>query len=371
MYKTFDVVILGAGINGVAIAKALAMSGKKVLVVEKTHIAAGASSHSSRLIHGGLRYLENFEFSLVKEALHDQKYLLDRYPDLVTLRPFYLPVYKNSKRPVWMIRVGLWLYGFFSQHGHQPAKVSKEDFLTQFDALRAENLKSVFRYFDGKTNDNALTHKIAQEAEEAGACILEQSEVSALHIQDNTIVLHLKEEVIHTKVLINATGAWVDEVNAKFHLPSSNTIEKLSGIHLVIDKVLVPDPLILETLSKRIFFMIPEEETTLIGTTERHEDANVDDVTIADEDIDYLLKQSNAYLKTALKRADIKEVFIGVRPIIKSQKDPTHMSREYKLDLHQIGENKILHIYGGKLTTFHSLAQKVLDVLACKDKANI
>jgi len=363
MHKKYDMVILGAGINGVAIAKALASSGKKVLVVEKTDIAAGASSRSSRLIHGGLRYLENFEFALVKEALHDQKYLLNTYPDLVKLRPFYLPIYKNSKRPAWMIRLGLWLYGFFAEHGHKPSSVPKENFLTQFKALKAHNLRTVFRYFDGKTDDDALTHRVAQEAKDAGAQILEHTQVTSLQVKDAAIELRIHGSFIQTQVLINATGAWVDEVNAKFNLPSSYTIEKLSGIHLVIGKVLVPDPLILETSTKRIFFMIPEEDTTLIGTTERSESCKVDEIKVNDEDIEYLLRESNVYLKTALKRDDIKEVFIGTRPIIKSKKDVSKMSREYKLDLHCLGSSKVLHIYGGKLTTFPSLAQKVLKVL--------
>ena len=163
MRKKYDMVILGAGINGVGIAKALASKGKKVLVIEKSHIAAGASSHSSRLIHGGLRYLENFEFGLVREALQDQKYLLNTYPELVKLRAFYLPIYQNSKRPVWMIRLGLWLYGFFAQHGHTPTEVRKKEFLQQFKAIKADQLQAVFRYFDGKTDDNALTHEVAKE----------------------------------------------------------------------------------------------------------------------------------------------------------------------------------------------------------------
>lgn len=357
-------VILGAGINGVAIAKALASSGKKVLVVEKTHIAAGASSKSSRLIHGGLRYLENFELSLVKEALGDQKYLLETYPDLVKLHPFYLPIYKNSKRPAWMIRMGLWLYSFFAQHGHKSEEVGKENFLREFTAIKEHHLKTVFRYFDGKTDDDALTHRVAQEAKDLGVDILEHTEVTSLQCEENAIVLQIQNILMHTPVLINATGAWVDEVNAKFNLPSSYTIEKLSGIHLVIGKVLVPHPLILETSTKRIFFMIPEKESTLIGTTERSENCKIDEVTIHDDDIEYLLRESNAYLKTALTRHDIKEVFIGVRPIIKSQKEPSDMSRESKIDLHHFGESKVVvHIYGGKLTTFHSLAKKVLKVL--------
>lgn len=363
MHKKYDMVILGAGINGVAVAKALASSGRKVLVIEKNHIAAGASSNSSRLIHGGLRYLENLEFSLVKEALHDQKYLLDTYPDLVKLRSFYLPIYKNSKRPVWMIRMGLWLYGFFSQHECKPDEIEKENFLTQFNAIKNDSLRTVFRYFDGKTDDNALTHKIAEEAKELGVEIVEHTQVTSLIIDATAIKLQINNSFIHTPVLINATGAWVDEINTKFKLPSSYTIEKISGIHILIGKVLIPDPLILETSTKRIFFMIPEKDSTLIGTTERKESSDVDDIKIHNDDIEYLLRESNVYLKNKLKREDIKELFIGTRSIIKSKKDVTDMSREYKLDLHHLGNNKVLHIYGGKLTTFPSLSKKVLDIL--------
>ena len=356
-------VIIGAGINGVGIAKALAESGKHVLMVEKSHIAAGASSHSSRLIHGGLRYLENYEFSLVREALHDQKYLLNTYPDLVKLHPFYLPLYKYSKRPVWMIHLGLWFYGFFARHCHKPQKVGKEDFLNKFPAIKAEDLKAVFRYYDGKTDDDALTHRVAKEAKALGVNILELTQITSLSIEENNIALRIDNNIIHTNILINATGAWIDETNAKFNLPSSYTIEKLSGIHIVIAGVIVPQPLLLETSSKRIFFMIPEADQTIIGTTERSENGKVDDIHIHDEDIMYLLRESNIYLKTSLTQEDIKEVYIGTRPVIKSKKDINSMSREYKLDLHTIGENRVLHVYGGKLTTFHTLAKNVLKIL--------
>ncbi len=365
MNKEYDVIILGAGINGVASAKALAEGGKSVLIIEKNHIASGASSHSSRLIHGGLRYLENFDFALVKEALKDQKYLLDTYPELVRLRPFYLPLYNDSRRPAWMIRLGLWLYGFFARHNKKAQKVLTEDFKKEFKAVNTQNLVAVFRYFDGKTDDDKLTHKIAQEAQVAGADILEGIQIISLIVEDEYNRLVTEQGCVETKTLINATGAWVDEINEKYNLPSSFTIEKLSGIHLVIDSVLVPQPLILETASKRIFFIIPEEECTLIGTTERSEVSLVDDIRVNDEDIDYLLKESNRYLNQPLSRADIKEVFIGTRPIIKSTKNPSEMSRESKLDLHHLGKVRVLHIYGGKLTTFPSLGKKVKDLL-CK-----
>ncbi|MDA3908899.1 MAG: FAD-dependent oxidoreductase, partial [Sulfurimonas sp.] len=360
----YDVVILGAGINGVAIAKALAIAGKKVLILEKNHIAFGASSNSSRLIHGGLRYLEQYEFSLIRESLQDQKYLLDTYPSLVKLRPFYFPIYHNSKRPDWMIGLGLWLYSLFAKHGNKASKVSKEEFFSEFKNIKDNNIRAIFKYYDAKTDDDALTHKIASEAQDEGVTILEETQLQKLQINDDIITLETTQEVFETNLLINATGAWIDEINKEFHLPSSYTIEKLSGIHIVIDSLLIPEPLLLETASKRIFFMIPEGETTIIGTTERSENSNVDDIKINNEDIEYLLQESNKYLKTELRASDIKEVYIGTRPIIKSKKEISQMSREYKLDLHHIANSRVLHIYGGKLTTFTSLARKVVKLLS-------
>ncbi|MBT5934448.1 MAG: FAD-dependent oxidoreductase [Sulfurimonas sp.] len=363
MDKKYDTVIIGAGINGVAIARALALSGKKVLIVEKSHIAAGASSNSSRLIHGGLRYLENFEFSLVKEALLDQKYLLKTYPGLVKQCPFYLPIYKGSKRPFWVIGLGLWLYGLLAYHKEKPTEVSKIEFLKQFEAIKKKNLRKIYKYFDAKTDDNLLTHTIAEEARNAGTEILEYTQITRIDVSKTLITLQINNDVVQTNILINSAGAWIDEVNTTFNLPSSYTIEKLSGIHLIINRALVPQPLILETSTKRIFFIIPDKDATIIGTTERSEDMQVDDIVINNEDIEYLLNQSNAYLNIVLTNDDIQEVYIGTRPIIKSKKNLSKMSREYKLDLHRIGQNKILNVYGGKLTTFHSLSKKAFKIL--------
>ncbi len=363
MQSQYDVIVLGAGINGLATAKAMAEEGRSVLVIEKDSIAAGASSHSSRLIHGGLRYLEQYEFALVKESLHDQQYLLETYPDLVKLRAFYLPVYSGTRRPLWLIGMGLWLYSFLSRHGQKAQRVPKEEFLRKFVAVEEEGLQAVYRYYDGKTDDKALVHRVALEAEGLGVVIREGTAIKNFSIDEDKINIEIDGHLLSTGLLINATGAWIDEVNTQLGLDSSYRIEKLSGIHLVIDRVLIPDPLILETSTNRIFFIIPEADTTLIGTTERSEEKMVDQIKVNNEDIEYLLQESNRYLTKKLDRGDIKEVFIGTRPIIKSHKDPSKMSREYKLDLHTIGNNRVLHIYGGKLTTFASLAKKVVRLI--------
>lgn len=362
MSENYDAIILGAGINGVAIAKALAGEGKTVCVIDKQGIGAGASSRSSRLIHGGLRYLEHFEFSLVKEALSDQKRLLELYPDLVTLHPFYLPHYAQSKRPKWMIKLGLFLYSFFSSHTQASKAVKTSDFLSQFPVFKSNGLQYVYKYYDAQTQDLQLTATIANEAKDAGAIFKEYATVHAIDLHDKQILLSCDETLLETPLLINATGAWIDEVNEKFHLPSRFTIEKLSGIHLIVNGLLTPEPLILETQSKRIIFILPQEDTTLIGTTERVETVAIDDVSVNEADVNYLLNEVNAYLKQPLIREEVMEVSIGVRPIIKTKRDPSKMSREYKLDLHHVGKDKrVLHVYGGKLTTFHSLALHTLE----------
>lgn len=364
MSNAYDVVILGAGINGLAVARALALEGKSVCVVDKGLIACGASSHSSRLIHGGLRYLEHSEFSLVKEALKDQAYLLQNYPDLVKRHPFYLPHYKHSSRPAWMIKLGLFFYRFFAFHPEKSKKVDIDSFKKEFSVLNEENLEAVYSYYDAQTQDKKLTQTIGEEARKAGTIIKENQELTNLTFNEQGIRVKLPNETLSTKLLINATGAWIDEVNTKFRLPTRFSIEKLSGIHLVLEGRLTPEPLILETQNQRIIFILPQENNeTLIGTTEHVELRPTDTIMVNEADVSYLLREINLYLKTPLQRDDIKSTFVGVRPIIKTRKNPSKMSREYKLDLHTKGDNRLLHIYGGKLTTFNSLSRNVSKLL--------
>jgi glycerol-3-phosphate dehydrogenase len=365
MSIAYDAVIMGSGINGVAIARALAIEGKRVCVIDKSTIGVGASSNSSRLIHGGLRYLEHFEFSLVKEALRDQRYLLKNYPDLVERHPFYLPHYESSSRPAWMIKMGLFLYRFFSFHDKRPETVSIAQYIKNFSAMKSDTLQGVYGYFDAMTQDLKLTQTIATEAIEAGALIKEHCKINNITFKDEAIELTLDDETLHTSLLINATGAWIDEVNTKFRMPSRYSIEKLSGVHLVLEGLLTPEPLIMETQSKRIIFVLPQahENKTLIGTTEHTEIGQTDNVMVNEGDVSYLLREINIYLNKKLERDDVLSTFVGVRPIIKTRRDPSKMSREYKLDLHKIKNHRLLHIYGGKLTTFHSLSKKVVQLL--------
>jgi len=360
--------ILGGGINGCAIARKLSREGKKVCLLERSTIGCGTSSNSSKLIHGGLRYLETGRFGLVKESLKDRKRLFELYPDLVEMVPFYLPVYDDSLRPWWMIRTGLGMYDLFSRQPEYHCKhIKNEDFAGKFPGVKMAGLHRVYVYYDGKTNDLELTRRIARDAVSAGCDVRENCQV--ISIKGNARVFHIMykdgrgEYEAEAPVLINATGPWIDEVNDQYQLPHNYRINKVSGIHIVINKSLVPDCMFLQTSNRRIFFMIPwTEGQTIIGTTERMEKSRCDDIKVQEEDINYLLECANHYLREKISRYDICHTFLGIRPLVMDKNDKgdaTSMSRDYKIEVIREGKTKLIHVYGGKLTTCLSMAEKV------------
>lgn len=361
----YDIIIIGAGINGCAIAREAARLGKSVAVIDKQTIGSGTSSHSSRLIHGGLRYLEHGDFALVKEALYDRTRLVAAYPNLVVLHPFILPVYSGVGRPWWMIKTGLYLYDLFSRFIAPHHIMEIDAFKTRFSALKTKALKKVFTYYDAKTDDLLLTQTVAREAQELGTVFFENTTIHEIKRHDDGFHLLCGARPLEAAMLINAAGPWIDEVNHRFSLPSNYKISKVSGIHIVLDTLLVPEPIFLQTDHQRIFFIIPENKTnqTLIGTTERRENTETDKVHVNEEDINYLLTHSNHFLHAPLKRTDVVQTYIGVRPLIESKKSMLKASREYQLDLHDFGQTKLLHVFGGKLTTHWSLAEKSVQIL--------
>lgn len=360
-----DVIILGAGINGSGIARELAMSGKAVTVIDKSTIGSGTSSKSSRLIHGGLRYLETLQFKLVHEALMDRQELLRIYPDLVKMRSFYIPIYKPSPRPAWMVWFGLKFYDLLSARNkqHRSRVIPRKQFSVHAASFKQDGLKAVFHYYDAKTNDLQLTQRVAQDAIENGASFYENTFISTLTNNKKFFTVRTSQGDFTAPILINASGPWIDEVNSKFEFPAKFSIRKISGIHIIINGLLTNDLMFMQTKQKRIFFVIPEPKNnqTLIGTTEREETDSIDNINVQEEDILYLIENINNYLKPGFQilRKNIKDAFIGVRPLIAEAEDPTNLSREYELDKHSFGNATLLHVFGGKLTTYLSLARKV------------
>lgn len=370
--ENFDAIIIGAGINGCGIAAELSRHGNSVLILERGAIGSGTSSKSSRLIHGGLRYLETAKIGLVREALRDRMELLSRYPDLVQIKPFYLPLYQSSPRSPWMIGAGLKLYDLLSgkYSEYKSHRISTSKFLDHAPNLSPENLKAAFCYYDGKTDDLALTRRVAAEAHQNGAVIHEHIKIREIISDDSLYFVRTNRGEFTSPILVNSTGPWIDEVNQQFDLPANYHIRKISGIHIVIDGLLTNDLMFMQTDGKRIFFIIPEPKNdhTIIGTTEREESVACDEVSYDDSDIQYLLDCINNYLipKRRLAINDVKDVWIGIRPLIAKKSNPTDLSREYALDQHQSGSTILIHVFGGKLTTFLSLARKTSNLLGDK-----
>lgn len=367
--QSYDVIVLGAGINGCGVAERLARDGKQVLLLDKGGVGSGTSSKSSRLIHGGLRYLETGQLHLVHESLRDRKRLVEKYPDLVEYRRFILPIYKSSPRPAWMIRLGLWMYDQLS--GSRSAGKSRKEnvnsFRERFPAFIEDDLRSVLSYVDAKTHDQELTRRVADDFQDLGGSVIVHCDIDEISRDSTYFTLTSSAGSFRAPILINATGPWIDEVNETFHFPANFQLRKVSGIHLIFDGLVVPDLMFMQTREKRIFFIIPEPEAnqTLIGTTERDEHETMDLLKAQEADIQYLLKQINAYLKSEhqFQREDVRDIYIGVRPLVRKKGSMSDVSREYKLDLHTQGKTRLLHIFGGKLTTYLSLAEKVSKVL--------
>ena len=371
--QSFDIIVLGAGINGCGVAENLARKGKQVLLLDKHGVGSGTSSRSSRLIHGGLRYLETAQIHLVYEALHDRQRLVEKYPDLVHFERFMLPIYASSPRPAWMIRIGLWMYDKLSgsRSAGRSRRESMDAFIEKHPAFSEEGLHAVLSYVDAKTHDQELTRRVADDFQELGGTIIVHDDIHEIEWTESGFTVHSAAGDFQASLLVNATGPWMDEVNQRYDLPTRFHLRKVSGIHLIFDGLVVPNLMFMQTREKRIFFIIPEPENnqTLIGTTEREELCQMDDVAATEEDIQYLLDQVNAYLKPdhQFRRADVRDIYIGVRPLVRKMGDMSDVSREYKLDLHEKGDTKLLHIFGGKLTTYLSLAENVAKKLMIKE----
>lgn len=237
-----------------------------------------------------------------------------------------------------------------------------EEFKDAFPEIKTDKLQRVYRYFDARTDDLALTRRIAQDAKSDGAEFIEDLKVNDIETRDSFFVFTDKGEFT-ARNLVNVTGPWIDEVNQRYHLPSNYKTTKVSGIHLEIKGKLTPYPMILEAKDKRVFFLIPTESTTIIGTTERLEIAECDRINISEDDVEYLMANVNKFLKKPLNSSEVMNKWIGIRPLIKSRTNLSKISREYMFDLHTISGSRLMNIYGGKLTTCLSLSREAVKLL--------
>lgn len=367
----YDIVVIGAGIQGAGVAQAAAAAGYSVLVVEQTAPAAGTSSKSSKLIHGGLRYLETAQFGLVRESLRERALLLRLAPELVKLRPLHIPVYQDSTRSALTIRTGLSLYALL-------AGLHKESLFTQLGSdewksltgLRQDNLKAVFRYYEAQTDDAALTRSVLQSAVVLGADLLMPARFVGAERNGQCCKVEIEtatgHESISCRVLVNCAGPWASEVLARIK-PAlvSPSIELVQGSHLLLPPLLDQYFYLEAPQDKRAVFVLPWDGRLLVGTTERVFNGAPEKAACSPEERDYLLATLRHYFpELALPAAAAVETFAGLRVLPKSDKNAFARPREVMFAVDNEAHPRVLSVMGGKLTTYRATAQEAMLRLA-------
>lgn len=365
----YDLAVIGGGINGVGIAADAAGRGLKVFLCEKDDLAQHTSSASSKLIHGGLRYLEHYEFRLVREALAEREVLLAKAPHIVKPMRFVLP-HRPHLRPAWMIRAGLFLYDHLGKRKRLGGSRS-----LRFGAgyPLKPTITRGFEYADCAVDDARLVVLNAMAAREKGAHLHTRTRCLRAERVDGLWQVELQHadgslQTIRARALVNAAGPWVASfIKDDLKLDAPYGIRLIQGSHLIVPRLYEGEhAYILQNEDQRIVFCIPYlDRFTLIGTTDREYSGDPAKVAITDAETDYLLKVVNEHFNHQLSRADIQHTYSGVRPLCNDESDnPSAVTRDYTLALSASeGQAPLLSVFGGKLTTYRKLAESAMTEL--------
>jgi glycerol-3-phosphate dehydrogenase len=374
---TFDVLVVGGGINGAGIARDAGSRGMRVAVVERGDFASGTSSRSSKLIHGGLRYLEQGRVRLVREATRERERLRRLAPHLVQPMRFLFPLYAGVTMPPWMLSIGLWGYDVLAGLGtvQRHRMLGAADVARHEPGLRQEGLRGAGEYWDCWTNDARLVLETLLSAVESGATALSYAEVTGFERDGGRITgARIRDRLsdttvtVRARVVVNATGPWVDELCA-LDAPAPPRLRLTKGVHVVVPRARVGHEaaIVLHALrDRRVMFVIPWNAHTLVGTTDTdHAGGPNAEPRVEPDDVAYLLDTVNHYFPAAhLTAADVVSAFAGLRPLVAAPRaggGPSDVSREEKIFTSRSG---LVTIGGGKLTTYRLIAAKVVDRVA-------
>ena len=363
--QIYDIFIIGGGINGAGIARDAAGRGLKVFLAEKNKVGSATSSWSSKLIHGGLRYLENYEFKLVKESLKEREVITSIAPSITKPLPFIIP-HSKKLRSKLLIRLGLFLYDNLGGKTKIP-KSSKINFNKKYSNILKSHFKVGFQYYDVQVDDKKLVEMNIEDAKKMGAHIVENRKViNANRSKEGWAILLDNDEIVNSKILINAAGPWINEiVNNVIKANKNKSIRLVKGSHIIIKKLYDQEvAFTLQNDDNRIVFVIPYKNVySLIGTTEV--DVNSpDNPKISNGEIIYLINTINNHFIKQISEEDILDTFSGIRPLIEDFKDASKVTRDYVFDLNLENKNSpLLNIYGGKLTTYRKLSENVIEEL--------
>ena len=372
---TFDLLVIGGGINGTGIARDAVGRGLRVLLCEKGDLAEATSSSSTKLIHGGLRYLEYYEFRLVREALMERERLLRIAPHIIWPLRFVLP-YTEGLRPQWLLRMGLFLYDHLARLKTLPRSSTVRLRSSPYGAPLQDRITAGFLYSDCWVEDSRLVVLNAMDARDRGADIRTRTLVEAAHREGDAWVATLRPqdsrggatETVRAKAIVNAAGPWVSAtLGQTLGQNPKAAVRLIKGSHIVTRRLYEGDQAyILQNPDKRIIFAIPyERDFTLIGTTDIPYDEAPGPVSISDEETDYLCESINRFFKTTIAPADVVWSYSGVRPLYDdAAKNASAVTRDYVLDVaDQHGALPVLSVFGGKITTYRRLAEHALEKL--------
>lgn len=371
--ECFDILVIGGGVTGAGIAQDAAHRGLRTALVEKRDFAAGTTHASTKLLHGGLRYLEQGEFKLMYEALHERNRLTQLAPHVAEWLPFLIPIYDRGWKSI-RIGIGLWLYDLLAgfPKGHTHRRVSREEALRLAPHLKEKNLAGAFLYYDGRTDDSRLTMEVLKSGLDAGAAVANYCKVVALQKKGDKVTGALvrdeisgEEFAIKAKAVINATGVWTDQVISLDEKIMGSRLRPSKGVHLLVPKdrlpveaaLLAPSP----TGDGRFIFVVPWQGAVLLGTTDTPFTDDLDRVEHDGSDIRYVLDAANALFPTAqLRESDVLNAIAGLRPLVKADASSTAaLARVHKI---WISVGGMISIAGGKLTTYRTMAAEAVDV---------
>lgn len=354
------IAVIGGGINGVTSAWQLALAGHQVELFERDALMQATSAASSKLLHGGLRYLEQGEFRLVHEALQERRWWIKKAPRLTRRLPILYPVYRDGRRPRWQLKVGLWLYDLLSGR----KGIGRHRWLNAAQTLRCSpdlqpaGLLGAFLFFDGQMDDQQLGLWVAQQARQQGVRLHEHSPVQAVR-PDGQLLLAKEAQWRQFDQVVNIAGPWANQLLEQSGLSSPQALDLVRGSHLLLPPVCQYGHMLEVPGEARIVFVLPFKGQTLLGTTEVRQ-LLTEPIRCSDAERQYLLNVYNHYFCTARAPADVQSEFAGVRPLLGGATDASKASREYAMHRQQ----QLLTVHGGKWTTARALAKQVVAQLS-------
>ena len=367
-----DLLVIGGGVNGAGVARDAAGRGLSVVMVEKDDLAQGASSRSGKLVHGGLRYLEYYEFRLVREALIEREVLLRAAPHIIWPMRFVLP-HSPQDRPAWLVRLGLFLYDHLGGRKLLPPTRTLDLARDPEGAPIKDAYRKAFEYSDCWVDDARLVTLNALDAKERGAEILTRTACVSARVENGQWSCELEDRRngarrrLQARAIVNASGPWVNDVIGRvLGANSRRSVRLVKGSHIITPKFWDGGhAYLVQNHDKRVIFVNPYEgDKALIGTTDIPFSGHAEDVAADEDEIAYLIAAVNRYFKHPLQRADVLDTFSGVRPLFDDGKgNPSAVTRDYVFDLDETRGAPALNVFGGKITTFRKLAEHALDRL--------